>query len=75
MSPLLGVSESIVEKSFKLLYLPRTAISMRIKRNKLLVKSLSDKTNISTVNELLSGMKHDEVANILPISRSRVSQI
>ena len=53
----------------------QSTIAMRIKRNPLLVKSLSDKTNISTVNELLSGQKQGEVANNYSISQGRVSQI
>ena len=48
---------------------------MRIKRNPLLVKSISDKTNISTVNELLEGKKQSEVANNYDITQGRVSQI
>ncbi len=48
---------------------------MRIKRNPLLVKSIIDKTNISTVNELLEGKKQSEVANNYDITQGRVSQI
>ncbi len=31
----------------------------------MLIKSLSDKINISSVNEILNGKKHEEVANII----------
>jgi len=53
----------------------QSAIANRISRNPMLKKSLSDKINISSVNEILSGKKHEEVANIYGLSRSRVSQI
>jgi len=47
---------------------------MRIKKNPLLVKSIIDKTNISTVNELLEGKKQSEVANNYGITQGAVSQ-
>ncbi len=48
---------------------------MRIKRNPKLVKSMSDKINISTVNELLLEKKQGEIANNYDITQGRVSQI
>jgi len=41
----------------------------------LLKKSLSDKINISTINELLSGKNQSEIANNYGITQGRVSQI
>ena len=41
----------------------------------MLKKSLSDKINISSINEILDGKKHEEVANIYQLSRSRITQI
>ena len=41
----------------------------------MLKKELSSKTNISTINEILSGKTHQETANIYKLSRSRVTQI
>ncbi len=64
------------EQIAKVFHVGQSAISMRVKRNPMLVKSLSDKINISTINEILSGKTHEEVANILKvIKRSRVTQI
>jgi len=42
---------------------------MRVKRNPRLVKSLSTKINISSVNESLSGKKQSEIANIYKLSK------
>jgi len=59
----------------KIFHVGQSAISNRIQRNPLLKKSLSDKINISSVNEILDGKKHEEVANIYQLSRSRITQI
>ncbi len=56
-------------------HIGQSAIAMRIKRDSMLAKSLGDKINISTINEVLNGKKHEEVANIYGVSRSRVTQI
>jgi len=63
------------EEIAKVFHVGQSAISNRINRNPMLKKSLSDKTNISSVNEILSGKKHEEVANIYGLSRSRITQI
>ena len=63
------------EQIAKVFHVGQTAIAMRIKRNPLLAKSLSDKINISTINELLLEKKQSEVANIYGITQGRVSQI
>ncbi len=64
------------EQIAKVFHVGQTAIAMRVKRNPLLAKSLSDKINISTINEILIGKTHEEVANILKvIKRARVTQI
>lgn len=52
----------------------QSTIAMRIKKNPILVKSIIDKTNISTVNELLEGKKQSEVANNYGITQGAVSQ-
>ena len=63
------------EQIAKVFHVGRTAIAMRIKRNPKLVKSMSDKINISTVNELLLEKKQGEIANNYDITQGRVSQI
>ena len=63
------------EEMGKIFHIGRTAITNRINRNQMLKKSLSDKTNISSINEILSGKTHEEVANIYNLSRSRITQI
>ena len=68
------------EQIAKVFHVGQPAIAMRIKRNPLLKKSLSDKICISTVNELLSGKAQKEVACILQDTlgkgtQQRVSQI
>ena len=59
----------------KVFHVGQSAISNRINRNPILKKSLSDKINISTVNELLQGKNQSEVANNYGITQGRVSQI
>ena len=63
------------EEMGKIFHIGQSAIAMRIKRNKILAKSLSDKINISSVNELLSGNKQSDIANNYGITQGRVSQI
>ncbi len=63
------------EEIAKIFHIGQSAIAMRIKRNPMLTKSLCDKTNISSVNEIINGKKHEEVANIYGLSRSRITQI
>ncbi len=63
------------EKIAKIFHIGQSAIAMRIKRNPMLAKSQSDKINISSVNEILEGKTHQEVANIAGKDRSRISQI
>jgi len=59
----------------KIFHVGQPAIAMRIKRNPILQKSHSDKTKLSTTNELLSGKQGIEVAKLYDISKGRVSQI
>ena len=63
------------EQIAKIFHVGQSAISNRIQRNPMLKKSLSDKINISSINEILDGKKHEEVANIYQLSRSRITQI
>ena len=51
------------------------AISKRINKNQILVKQLSSKINISTINELLSGKRQIDIANNYGITQGRVAQI
>ena len=63
------------EEMGKIFHLSQQAISKKIKSNKKLALQLSSKINISSVNEILEGKKHEEVANIYGLSRSRITQI
>ena len=56
-------------------HISQQSISKKIKSNKKLALQLSSKINISSVNEILAGKKHEEVANIYDLSRSRITQI
>ena len=59
----------------KIFHITQSAIAMRIKRNPMLDLSQSDKTNISSINEVLSGRKHEDIAKDYGLSRSRITQI
>jgi hypothetical protein len=54
----------------KIFHIGQTAISMKIKRNPMLAKSLSDKTNISSINEILSGKMTDALREGLQLKYS-----
>ena len=59
----------------KIFHINQPAISKRIQKDKELVLFLRNKSNISSVNEILSGKTHQEVANIYGLDRSRITQI
>jgi site-specific DNA-methyltransferase (adenine-specific) len=63
------------EEMAKVFHVGRTTITMRIQKNPVLKKSMIDKTNISTINEILIGTKQSDIANNYSLTQGRVSQI
>jgi hypothetical protein len=59
----------------KVFHVSQGAISQRINNNKRLKLLVTNKTNTSTINEILSGKKQSEVANNYDITQGRVAQI
>ena len=63
------------EEMGKVFHVSQGAISQRINNNKRLKLLVTNKTNTSTINEILSGKKQSEVANNYDITQGRVAQI
>jgi len=53
----------------KIFHISQQTVSKKIKSNKRLEKQISSKINISSVNEVLVGKNHEEVANIYGLSQ------